>query len=137
MALSARNLKTLARDRLGLCWHSGTAGSKSGSGFADLNMYDILKPSEKIALSSAVLIFLVMLFSGFVGAGDSAVIINGTAGGPAADPCVLSRSGSSPFRLYRGWCGLPRYLFVILRRTDHHAQFYTSPGAMVDRRIPA
>jgi hypothetical protein len=68
LALSARNLKVLLRDRfaLFLIFVAPLLAVVLDLVFADRNMYDPASgSSEKIFLSSAVLVFLVMLFAGF------------------------------------------------------------------------
>jgi hypothetical protein len=66
-ALIARNLKVLLRDRLalGLVLIAPLLAAALDLVFSNRNMYDLLNgSSEKIMLSSAVLVFLVMLVAG-------------------------------------------------------------------------
>jgi ABC-type multidrug transport system ATPase subunit len=67
-ALSGRNLKVLLRDRksLGLILIVPLLAAMLDLVFSGRNMYDLLNgSSERILLSSSVLVFLVMLFAGF------------------------------------------------------------------------
>jgi hypothetical protein len=67
-ALSARSLKVLLRDRLAILFVLAAPLLAAGLDLvvASRNMYDAVSgSSERVMLSSAVLVFLVMLFAGF------------------------------------------------------------------------